>query len=90
MLIVQLAKNRAKKRIDNALRQTSTGLAQSENFVETCESQHLKRLSSWARTYPAVGYKFYPWGARAPQKCPIDLHGEGTAHETAYTFKLQW
>ncbi len=46
MLIVQLAKNRAKKRIDNAWRQTSTVVAQSENFVETCESQHLKRLSS--------------------------------------------
>ncbi len=40
MLIVQLAKNRAKKRIDNAWRQTSTGCSASENFVETCESQH--------------------------------------------------
>ncbi len=65
-------------------------VAQSENFVETCESQHLKRLSSWARSYPAVGYTFYPWGARAPQICPIDLHGEGKAHEIAYRFKLQW
>ncbi len=48
-------------------------VAQSENFVETYESPHLKRLSSCARTYHAMGYKLYPWGARAPQSCPIDL-----------------
>ncbi len=66
-------------------------VAQSENFVETCESQHLKRLSSWARSYLAVGgISFTPGAARAPQNCPIDLHGEGTAHEIAYRLKLQW
>ncbi len=42
----------------------------------------MKRLSSCARTYPAVGYKLYPWGARAPQSCPIDILWWGTAHET--------
>ncbi len=82
-MIVQCAKNRAKNRIDNALRQLWRVVAPSENFVETCKSPHMKRLSSCARTYPAVGYKLYPWGARAPQSCPIDILWWGTAHETA-------
>ncbi len=30
---------------------------------------------------PAVGYKLYPWGARAPQSCYIDILWWGTAHD---------
>ncbi len=75
------AKNRPKIPIDNAWGKFWRVVAQSENFVETYESQHLKRLSSCARTYHAMGYKLYPWGARAPQSCPIDLLWWGKSHE---------
>ncbi len=70
------AKNRPKIPIDNARGKLWRVVAQSENFVE---SPHLKRLSSCARTYHAMGYKLYPWGARAPQSCPI---------ETAFQFNI--
>ncbi len=46
MLIVQLAKNRAKNASTMHGGKLRRVVAQSENFVETCESQHLKRLSS--------------------------------------------
>ncbi len=74
------AKNRPKIHIDNAWGKLCRVVAQSENFVETYESPHLKRLSSCARTYHAMGYKLYPWGARAPQICPIDFQWCRTAH----------
>ncbi len=72
--------NRPKIPIDNAWGKLWRVVAQSENFVETYESPHLKRLSSCARTYHAMGYKLYPWGARAPQSCPIDFQWCRTAH----------
>ncbi len=62
-------------------------VALSENFVETCESQHLKRLSSWARTTPQWGISFTPGRKSPPKLSPIDLHGEGTAHEIASEHK---
>ncbi len=49
------AKNRPNIPIDNAWGKLWRVVAQSENFVETYESPHLKRLSSCARTYHAMG-----------------------------------
>ncbi len=42
-------------------------VAQSENFVETCESQHLKRLSAEREHTPQWGISFTP-GAQEPPK----------------------
>ncbi len=72
------------------MRQTSTGCSAEREFRRNLWITTFEEAIKLSENIPAVGYKFYPWGARAPQKCPIDLHGEGTAHETAYTFKLQW
>ncbi len=81
------AKNRPKIPIDNAWGKIWRVVAQSENFVETYESPHFKRLSSCARTYHAMGYKLYPWGARAPQSCPIDFQWCYTI-ETAFQLNI--
>ncbi len=45
------AKNRTKSPIDNAWGQLWRVVAQSENFVETYESPHLKRLAASVRPY---------------------------------------
>ncbi len=42
-------------------------VAQSENFVETCESQHLKRLSAEREHTPQWGISFTP-GRKSPPK----------------------
>ncbi len=69
------AKNRPKIPIDNAWGKLWRVVAQSENFVETYESPHLKRLSSCARTYHAMGYKLHPWGQERPKVAPLTFNG---------------
>ncbi len=67
MLIVQLAKKPRKKRIDKHGGNTSTGVAQSENFVETCESQHLKSYQAERDHTPQWGISF-TLGRKSPPK----------------------
>ncbi len=64
-----------------------------------CSAEREFRRNLWITTFeeaiklseiiPRMGISFTP-GAQAPQNCPIDLHGEGTAHEIAYRLKLRW
>ncbi len=49
------AKNRPKIPIDNAWGKLWWVVAQSENFVETYESPHLKRLAGSVRPYLKMG-----------------------------------
>ncbi len=70
-------KKQPKNPIDNALRPTLTSRSSEREFVETCKSPHMKRLSSCARTYPAVGYKLYPGGQERPKVAPLTYYGEG-------------
>ncbi len=88
--IVQCAKKSGEKnRIDNALRPLWRVVAPSENFVETCKSPHMKRLSSCARTYPAVGYSCTPGGQERPKVAPLTYYGEGWPMKQ-HTFFLLW
>ncbi len=61
--------------------QILAGRSSEREFRRNLWITTLKRLSSCARTYHAMGYKLYPWGARAPQSCPIDLLWWGKSHE---------
>ncbi len=45
-------------------------VAQSENFVETCESQHLKRLSAEQKDTPPWGISFTPGAQEPPKNVP--------------------
>ncbi len=47
--------NRPKSPIDNALGKLWRVVAQTENFVETYESPHLKRLAGSVRPYLKMG-----------------------------------
>ncbi len=49
------ANNRPKSPIDNALAKLWRVVAQTENFVETYESPHLKRLAGSVRPYLKMG-----------------------------------
>ncbi len=69
-----------------------TGCSAEREFVETCESQHLRAYQADRDHTPQWGIIFNPWGRKSPPKlCPSRLTvGEGTAHEIAYRLKLRW
>ncbi len=63
------AKNRPKSPIDNAWGQLWRVVAQSENFVETYESPHLKRCASkWGKSCT-------PGGQERPKVAPLTFNG---------------
>ncbi len=65
------AKNRPKSPIDNAWGQLWRVVAQSENFVETYESPHLKRCASkWGKSCT-------PGGQERPKVAPLTFNGVG-------------
>ncbi len=72
------AKNRPKSPIDNAWGQLWRVVAQSENFVETYESPHLKRLAGFVRPYLKMGYKLHP----------LTFNGVGRPIETAFQLNI--
>ncbi len=69
---LQWAKNRPKNPIDFChCGQLWRVVAPRENFVETCESPHLKRLSSCARTLPRRwGISCTPGAQEKPKVAP--------------------
>ncbi len=64
------ANNRPKSPIDNALGKLWRVVAQSENFVETYESPHLKEAGRLCKTIPQNGVKVAPLGCRSVPKLP--------------------
>ncbi len=64
------ANNRPKSPIDNALGKIWRVVAQSENFVETYESPHLKSLAGSVRPYLKMGVKVAPLGGRSVPNLP--------------------
>ncbi len=71
------ANNRPKSPIDNALGKLWRVVAQSENFVETYESPHLKRLAGSVRPYLKWGKSCTPGGQERPKVAPLTFNGVG-------------
>ncbi len=85
------ANNRPKSPIDNALGKLWRVVAQSENFVETYESPHLKRLAGSVRPYLKWGKSCTPGVQERPKVAPLTFNGVGRPMkwiETAFQLNI--